>query len=171
MRMDNSAHIEQSEREPGPCAIHTESIMKNLMSRLLASNAPAATIIIRLLVGLVFLSEGIQKFVLPQDLGIGRFIKLGIPAPEFFAPFTGCFEIVCGFFLCLGLFTRLSTVPLLIVMMVAVVTTRLPDFAKNGFWASLHGGRTDWSMALSLLFLLVVVAGPWSLDAKLMRRK
>jgi uncharacterized membrane protein YphA (DoxX/SURF4 family) len=137
------------------------------MSRLLFSNAPPATIIIRLLVGLVFISEGLQKFLLPQDLGVGRFIKLGIPSPEFFAPFTGCFEIVCGLLLCLGLFTRLATLPLLIVMTVAFVTTRLPDFAKNGIWSGLHGGRTDWSMTLCLLFLLIVGAGAWSLDAKL----
>jgi putative oxidoreductase len=141
------------------------------MNKLLSSNAPPATIIIRLMVGLVFLSEGIQKFLFPQDLGVGRFIKLGIPSPEFFAPFTGSFEIACGILLLLGLFTRLAVVPLLAVMAVAFLTTRLPDFAKSGFWGGLHGGRTDWSMTMGLLFLLMVGSGPWSLDAVLQRKE
>lgn len=46
--------------------------------------------------GAVFLSEGIQKFLFPQQLGTGRFTKIGIPMPEFTASFVGVTEIVCG---------------------------------------------------------------------------
>jgi hypothetical protein len=76
--------------------------MPNLLFK---SNAPRATILIRLLVGAVFLSEGIQKFLFPATLGVGRFLKIGIPAPQFFAPFVGIVEIVCGILLVIGLLT------------------------------------------------------------------
>src|SRR5437870_6309344 len=64
--------------------------------RILATDAPAAVILVRLIVGGVFLSEGIQKFLFPDALGVGRFAKIGIPAPEVMAPFVGVCEIVCG---------------------------------------------------------------------------
>jgi hypothetical protein len=61
-----------------------------------ATNAPAAVILIRLIVGCVLLSEGIQKFLFADALGVGRFTKIGIPAPEVMAPFVGGCETVCG---------------------------------------------------------------------------
>jgi len=54
---------------------------------LLASDAPAAVLLIRLMVGAVFVSEGIQKSLFPAALGVGRFTKIGIPSPEVLAPF------------------------------------------------------------------------------------
>ena len=56
----------------------------------------SAIILIRLMVGVVFLSEGIQKFIFSSQLGAGRFEKIGLPNPEFLAPFVASFEIVCG---------------------------------------------------------------------------
>jgi len=121
-------------------------------------------VLIRLLVGLVFLSEGIQKFLFPEALGVGRFVKIGIPAPGFFAPFVGGVEIACGLLVVIGLATRLATVPLLIDILVAIATTKIPMLAQNGFWATAHEARTDYSMLLGLIFLLIVGGGPWSLD-------
>ena len=46
---------------------------------LLASDAPAAVLLIRLMVGAVFVSEGIQKFLFPAALGVGRFTKIRYP--------------------------------------------------------------------------------------------
>jgi len=137
----------------------------------LSSDAPAATVLVRLLVGWVFLSEGIQKFLFPETLGVGRFIKIGIPAPHFFAPFVGVVEIVCGSLLILGLLTRLAAIPLLIDISVAIVTTKIPILAKSGLWAAMHEARTDYCMWLGALFLLIVGAGPWSLDVYLSRRE
>ena len=147
--------------------------------KLLATNAPVAVILIRILVGWVFLSEGIQKFLDPATLGAGRFAKIGIPAPEFFGPFVGVCEIVCGTLLLVGLFTRLASAVLLINITVAIFTTKLPvllgheiwGFAlpklpQYGLWSMLHEARTDFSMFLGLVFLLVVGAGPWSVDAR-----
>jgi len=142
-----------------------------MLDRLLTSNAPRTTVIIRLLVGLVFLSEGIQKFLFPEALGAGRFTKIGIPAPAFFAPFVGVVEIACGLLLVLGLATRLATIPLLIDISVAIATTKIPMLGQNGFWAAAHEARTDYSMLLGLIFLLVVGAGPWSLDRWWLRRQ
>lgn len=126
----------------------------------------AAIVLVRVLVGWVFLSEGIQKFLFPAALGVGRFAKIGIPAPQVMAPFVGGVEIVFGVLILLGLFTRLATVPLLIDIVVALLTTKLPFLVRHGFWAALHEARTDVSMLLGLIFLLIVGAGSLSLDAK-----
>ncbi len=134
------------------------------------STAPPATILIRVLVGWVFVSEGIQKFLFPEALGVGRFVKIGIPAPQVMAPFVGAVEIVCGLLLLLGLLTRLATIPLLIDIGVAITSTKIPMFGRQGFWAMAHEARTDFSMVFGLLFLLLLGAGPWSLDTRLFAR-
>jgi putative oxidoreductase len=136
-----------------------------------ADRAAKAILLIRILVGWVFFSEGIQKFLFPDSLGVGRFVKIGIPWPQFLAPFVGVVEIVCGSLLLIGLVTRLATVPLLIDIAVAIYSTKIFTFAKNGFWGTLHEARTDVSMLLGLVFLLLVGAGAWSLDARLAERR
>ena len=142
-----------------------------LTQRILGSNAPSATILVRLLVGWVFVSEGIQKFLFPDALGVGRFTKIGIPAPQFFAPFVGVVEIVCGTMLILGLLTRLASLPLLIDISVAIATTKIPMLSKAGFWATMHEARTDFCVLLGLLFLLIAGSGPFSIDQPLSHRK
>jgi putative oxidoreductase len=132
----------------------------------LDTNAPRATILIRLLVGGVFLAEGIQKFLFPAALGVGRFTKIGIPAPQFFAPFVGVVEIVCGALLIVGLFTRVATIPLIIDISVAIVTTKIPMLSRAGFWSTVHEARTDYCMLLGLAFLLLVGSGPFSIDQR-----
>jgi putative oxidoreductase len=128
-------------------------------------------IFIRVMVACVFLSEGIQKFLFSDSLGVGRFIKIGIPFPEIMAPFVGVVEIVCSGFILLGLFTRLASIPLIINMLVAISTTKIPFLLKNGFWAAAHEARTDWSMIFGLLFLFMVGSGKWSLDDLRSRNK
>ncbi len=137
--------------------------MANCIRTLAASGAPAATILIRVLVGAVFLSEGIQNFLFPEALGIGRFAKIGIPSPPFMAPFVGVVEIAFGGLLILGLMTRLASIPLMIDISVAIATTKVPMLLEKGFWAVAHEARTDVSMLLGLMFLLIVGAGPWSI--------
>jgi putative oxidoreductase len=128
-------------------------------------------VLIRVLVGWVFLSEGLQKFLFPDSPGVGRFAKIGIPWPQLMAPFVGVVEIVCGSLLLVGLITRLATMPLLIDISVALYSTKIVTFAKNGFWGRLHEARTDVSMLLGLIFLLLVGGGAWSLDARLAGRR
>lgn len=133
------------------------------------SSARSATFLIRIMVGWVFLSEGIQKFLFPTALGAGRFAKIGIPAPQFFGPFVGVVEILCGAFLIVGFFTKLASIPLLIDILVAIATTKVPMLAKVGFWATMHEARTDFCMLLALIFLLVAGSGSFSLDERLSR--
>jgi len=130
------------------------------------SRAAKAVLLIRILVGWVFLSEGIQKFLFPETLGVGRFTKIGIPLPQLMAPFIGVTEIICGALLLVGLFTRLACVPMLIDICVALTSTKIVTFMKNGFWGTLHEARTDVSMLLGLIFLLIVGGGALALDAR-----
>jgi putative oxidoreductase len=138
-----------------------------LWQKLLQSNAPAATWIVRWLVGLVFFLEGIKKFLFVQQWGAGRFAHIGIPYPQFFGPFVGCVEIVSGFLLLTGLLTRLASIALIIDISVAILSTKVPILLKQGFWPAEAEARTDYSMLLGLIFLLIVGAGAWSLDARL----
>jgi putative oxidoreductase len=144
-----------------------------------AGAAPAATILIRIMVGAVFLAEGIQKFLYPAEVGAGRFVRIGIPYAEWLGPFVGGVEIVCGTLVLLGLLTRVAVVPLLGVMAVAFVTTKLPillgqdlgpfqvrQLPYYGFWGFAHESRTDFSMVMGSLFLLIVGPGPLSLDGR-----
>jgi uncharacterized membrane protein YphA (DoxX/SURF4 family) len=142
-----------------------------MWNQLVRANAPVAVVLVRLMVGAVFLSEGVQKFLFPDQLGVGRFLKIGLPMPELLGPFVGTFEIVCGSLVLLGLLTRLAVIPLLVIMAVALTTTKWPMLAAQGFWYMAHEARTDWSMSLGSLFLLIVGAGRWSLDARLASRR
>lgn len=119
------------------------------------------------MVGAVFLSEGIQKFLFPDKLGSGRFEKIGLPNPAFLGPFVGSFEILCGALVLMGLITRLASIPLIIIMLVAVATTKAEELANNGFWEMMHGSRTDWAMLLGSIFLLIKGGGMWSIDRTL----
>src|SRR6266516_3648636 len=152
-----------------------------MMRRLFSTNASAATVLVRLLTGSVFLSEGIQKFLYPAELAAGRFAKIGIPAPQIMGPFVGGCEVGCGAILIIGLLTRLAAIVLLIDISVAILSTKipillghgflgfsLPKVAHYGFWSMMHDARTDFSMWLGLLFLLLVGAGrKWSVDASI----
>ena len=154
------------------------------LNRLMQTQGPAATIIIRLIVGGIFLSEGAQKFLYPEALGSGRFARIGIPAPEVMGSFVGCVEIAGGLLLLAGLLTRPTATVMLIVMTVAITSTKGPvllgrSFAgfalqkldQYGFLSFVHEARTDLLMLFSLAFLLAVGAGRWSLDAKIARRE
>ena len=142
----------------------------NLLFRLTSSRAPNAVLLIRLMVGAVFLSEGLQKFLFPAEVGAGRFAKIGLPWPEFLGPFVGSFEVVCGALVLLGLLTRVAVIPLLTIMAVALYSTKLPILLQSGLWKMAHEARTDFSMTLGVLFLLIVGAGARSLDAWLNKR-
>ena len=122
--------------------------------------------LLRLMVGGVFLSEGIQKFLFPGALGAGRFAKIGIPLPHFSAPFVGAVEIVCGAMLILGIATMLAAIPLLIDIGVAIVTTKWPLVRHEGWWSAVHESRTDACMLLGLIAIVCLGAGSWSFSRR-----
>jgi putative oxidoreductase len=138
-----------------------------MLRRLLTTTAPTTTVLIRLMVGAVFLSEGIQKFLYPDQIGSGRFAKIGLPAPDILGPFVGSVEITAGTLVLLGVGTRVAAVPLIVIMCVALATTKWPILVDRGFWAAAHEARTDWAMFLGSVFLLIQGGGLWSIDAKL----
>ena len=151
-----------------------------LFQKIISTNAPTSVILIRLTVGGVFLSEGIQKFLYPDEVGAARFTRIGIPNADVMAPFVGVVEIICGVLILLGLTTRLAAIPLIINMLVAILSTKIPillghgfwgfslrNLPYYGFWGMVHEARTDLAMLLGSLFLLIVGAGAWSLDARL----
>ncbi|MBE2278955.1 MAG: DoxX family protein [Ignavibacteriaceae bacterium] len=121
-------------------------------------------LLLRVMVGSVFLSEGIQKFLTPEVRGTGRFIKIGLPAPEFFGVFVPTFEVVCGLLLLTGLFTRYASVPVIIIMLVAIISTKIPVLMESGFWEMAHAARTDWSMLIGATLILLNGAGIYSVD-------
>ncbi len=149
------------------------------LGRLNRTSAPAAVVLVRLVVGLVFLVEGVLKFLYPAELGAGRFAKIGIPAPEAMGPFVAGVEVVCGALVVFGLLTRLAAIPLLIDICTAIVSTKIPVLLGHGFWGfalpklshygllnMVHEARTDLAMLAGLLFLLILGAGSWSVDAR-----
>ena len=158
--------------------------MLDKLEKIMTTRAPAAAVLVRAAVGWVFLSEGIQKFLFPEALGAGRMAKIGIPWPDVMGPFVASVEILCGALVLAGLLTRLAAVPLVLTMVVALVSTKLPillgqgfwgfslrNLPSYGFWSMAHESRTDLAMLLSALFLLVVGAGPWSFDARITGRR
>jgi putative oxidoreductase len=142
-----------------------------MLKKLLQADPSRGNILIRLMVGGVFLSEGIQKIIFPAAQGAGRFAQIGIPSPDFFGPFVGCTEIICGALLIIGLATRIAAMPLLAVISTAICTTKIPMLIHKGFWAAAHEARTDACMFLGLIFLLCLGAGKWSVDYKLSKEK
>jgi uncharacterized membrane protein YphA (DoxX/SURF4 family) len=145
------------------------------------TTGPKSILLLRLMAGGVFLWEGILKFVYVNQ-GVGRFTKLGLPMPEFTATFVACLEIVGGLLLLTGLFTRLISVPFILEMIVAILSTKIslylgtsplplpPALPKIGMWAVLHEGRADYAQIMTSAFLLINGPGRWSLDALLQKR-
>jgi len=140
------------------------------------------TILIRILVGSVFLFEGIQKYIYPFR-GVERFESIGLPFPEFTALFTGGFEIVCGLMILAGFLTRVSVIPLIIIMLTALFTTKLPillgtefwgfalrDLKHYGFLSMIHEARTDLAMLICSSFLFIKGGGYWSVDYQIRKK-
>jgi putative oxidoreductase len=135
------------------------------------SGHPAGNLLIRTMVGVVFLSEGIQKLLFAEKLGAGRFEVIGLPVPEVLGPLVGTTEIICGVLVLAGFLTRLAAIPLVLVMLTAIITTKLPLLQDGGFWKMMHESRTDWAMLLGSLFLILEGPGRWSLDQKITRSR
>ena len=145
-------------------------------------DGPRATILIRVMAGTVFFWEGVMKFVFANQ-GVGRFTKLGFPAPHFTATADGWFEIVGGLLLVTGLMTRLIAIPFVIEMLVAMASTKIPLYLGTsplplppvppqiGFWAVLHEIRSEYAQLASCAFLMLSGPGRWSIDALIQRHK
>ncbi|HEX7080331.1 MAG TPA: DoxX family protein [Gammaproteobacteria bacterium] len=136
-------------------------------------------ILIRIMLAGVFIPEGIQKLIFPEILGSGRFSGIGIPWPEFTGPLVGWVELVCGLLLLVGFLSRYAAVPIIVIMIVAIVSTKIPillgsdwlifnvrELSRYGFWSMAHETRTDWAMLLGAMYVLLAGGGRWSVDAR-----
>jgi uncharacterized membrane protein YphA (DoxX/SURF4 family) len=147
------------------------------LTQLTATRASGAVVLIRFYVGLIFVGEGVLKFLRPDALGPGRFIKSGIPAGEFLAYLDGAFEIGCGLLILVGLLTRLATIPMIVDMIGALTITKVPLLwgqaplypKEGGLWDFFHEGRLEIAMLCGSVFLLIAGAGSLSLDARMQR--
>lgn len=141
--------------------------MKKFSSIIFKAVKDYRSVLPRLIVGLVFLSEGIQKFLFPDLVGAGRFEKIGFTNPEFLAYFVASFEISCGALMIIGFLTRIVAIPLFIIMITAIITTKIPILMDKGFWVMAHESRTDFAMTLLLIYLFIFGSGRWSIDSKM----
>jgi uncharacterized membrane protein YphA (DoxX/SURF4 family) len=89
----------------------------------------------------------------------------------FWVYFTGAFEIFCGILILFGLLTRLASIPLLTIMIIAFITTKLPLLTTNGFWTFSHEYSIEFSLTLLLTLLLIYGGGKWSVDLKIIQSK
>ena len=125
-------------------------------------------ILIRVIVGLVFLTEGILKFLHPGELGSGRFAHIGLPFPYIAAPLVGAIEIAAGAAVIVNLYAGDAAILLLLVIITALITTKIPivlgrhlgPFAPPklehyGLLSFLHEARTDLSMLFGLVAILL----------------
>jgi putative oxidoreductase len=151
-----------------------------LQTRLFQQEVSPWAIILRLGVGLVFLTEGLNKFIHPGERGPGRFADLGFPAPELVANMIGVVEIIAGTLLILGLFTRVAALVLAGVALTAIVLTKLPvllgtgififggvDASFYGIWGFLYEWRLDFTMFVGAIYLVLAGPGKGSLDDRL----
>jgi len=124
-------------------------------------------VLIRIAVGLIFFTQGVLKYIDP-NMGVVRFTRIGFPHPYFTAHFAGACEIVFGFLVLLGLWTRAAAIPLLIIISTAIATTKIPELFRpnQGFWYMVSDARTDFAMLCALLFLILSGGGAWSLNVR-----
>lgn len=142
-----------------------------IRSHILTTESDNKMIIIRLIVGLVFISEGIQKYLFLEVLGPDYFKELGFIHAYFWAYFTGACEIFCGILILFGLMTRLASLPFLIIMIIAFITTKLPLLSTKGIWTFFHEYKSDFCLTMLVILLIIYGGGRWSVDSKIFRSR
>ena len=130
-------------------------------------NAPL--FLIRIVVGIVFVTEGVLKFMFPEEFGAGRFAHIGLPVSHLLGPFVGGVEIAAGGALLLNLYSGEAAILLLCIILTALFTTKLPillghsigpfsiprSVGHTGLIGFLHESRTDLSMLFCLVSILI----------------
>lgn len=138
-----------------------------MWERIIANDHRSTTVLIRFMVGFIFFTEGFQKFLFPHVRGAGRFEQMGMPAPEFLSYFVASFEVVCGILILLGLLTRLAAIPIIFIMLVVIIMTRLPILINENFWVMVYISKIDFAMLIGAIYLFIEGSGRWSVDQKL----
>ncbi len=102
-----------------------------MFKKLIHTDNSQTTIIIQLMVGALFLSVGIKKFLFRDIRGTGRFERIGLPHPEFTGSFAGTFEILCGPLILIGSLTRLASIQSRIIMPIAIAPIKGDFYLEN----------------------------------------
>jgi putative oxidoreductase len=124
-----------------------------------------ALLVLRLVVGLLFVGHGAQKLFGAFGGGglegtTGMFDNIGLRPGWLHARAAGTAEFAGGLLLALGLFTPFAAAALIAVMTAAVITVHAP----NGIWNSNQGYEFNVVMAAVAFALAGIGAGAWSLD-------
>lgn len=144
--------------------------LAGIKTKILNTENDSKLIYIRIITGLIFISEGLQKYLIVSMLGPSYFEEIGFGHPMFWARFAGAFEISCGILILIGLVTRLASIPLLVIMITAFFTTKLPLLLDKGFLTFAHEYRIDFSLTLLLILLIIYGGGKWSADLKILQK-
>jgi putative oxidoreductase len=127
----------------------------------LASWAPQLLSVLRIITGLLFLEHGTQKL-------------LGFPPSEHAAPallsligIQGVLELVGGFLILIGLFTR----PVAFILAGDMAVAYFMAHAPKSFFPTLNGGQLAILFCFVFLYLVFSGGGPWSADEQLMRAR
>jgi putative oxidoreductase len=119
----------------------------------------------RLSVGALFVFTGWGK-ITHIDKIVEYFAGLNIPAPEIQARLAAFSELGCGALLVVGLLTRLASIPLIVIMIVAILTAKLDDIHSFNDFV----GSSEYLFILLLIYLVITGPGPLSLD-KVLKKK
>jgi putative oxidoreductase len=137
-----------------------------------------APLLLRLIVGYGFMEHGLAKLARGPENFTGILQALGMPLPGLLAWATILVEILGGAAVLLGAFVTLASVPMAIVLLVAIVTVHLPNgfssiklqsVTATGAHFGQPGYETDLLYLAALAVLTMIGAGPFSVDAFLAR--
>ena len=141
--------------------------MKN---RIITTEPNRTFFLIRFMVAAFFLVGGALKFSYPELQETGFYQNFGFMSASTIVAIITYLEIICGLMIMAGLFTRVATIPLLLIISFTVIVGKLPIIFEEGFWLMAHISRIDFAMFLSCIFLLVNGSGYWSLDWKMQQK-
>jgi putative oxidoreductase len=124
-----------------------------------------ALLVLRLVVGLLFVGHGAQKlFGVFGGGGLngtaGMFDNIGLQPGWLHARAAGTAEFLGGALIALGLFTPFAAAALIGVMVAAIGTVH----AKNGIWNTNQGYEFNLVLIAAVFALAGIGAGAWSLD-------
>ncbi|MBN2667234.1 MAG: DoxX family protein [Bacteroidales bacterium] len=140
-----------------------------ILTRIVNTTDDSKLVFVRMIVGVIFVSEGIQKYLIVSLLGPSYFQDIGFGHAMFWSYFTGTFELLCGLLVIAGLFTRLATIPLLTIMIIAYFTAKLPVLIDKGFLSFAQVYRIDYALTILIVMLLIYGGGRWSADLRILR--